>query len=62
MRAGQGLFTNNDQLLPEGAAAAIQHGIKDCRFVDFPKLNHYTINFGIEDGPVWEIRHFIDKE
>ena len=62
MRAGQGLFTNNDQLLPEGAAAAIQHVIKDCRFVDFPKLNHYTINFGIEDGPVWEIRHFIDKE
>jgi hypothetical protein len=62
IRAGQGLFTDNDQLLPKEAASAIQHGIKNCRFVDFPKLNHYTIIFGTEDGPVREIRHFIDKE
>ena len=62
LRAGQGLFTENDQLLSEEAAAAIQRGIKNCRFVDFPKLNHYTIIFGTEDGPAREIRNFIDKE
>lgn len=62
LRAGQGLFSDNDQLLSPAAAAAIQHGVKNCRYVDFPELNHYTIIFGIEDGPVREIRHFIEKE
>jgi len=62
LRAGQGLFTDNDQLLSEEAAAAIQHGIKNCRYVNFPNLNHYTIAFGTEDGPAREIRNFIDKE
>jgi pimeloyl-ACP methyl ester carboxylesterase len=62
LRAGQGLFTENDQLLSAEAAAAIQHGIKNCRYVDFPKLNHYTIMFGIESGPARKIHDFIDKE
>jgi pimeloyl-ACP methyl ester carboxylesterase len=62
LRAGQGLFTEIDQLLSEEAAAAIQRGIKNCSYVDFPKLNHYTIIFGTENGPVREIRNFIDKE
>jgi pimeloyl-ACP methyl ester carboxylesterase len=62
LRAGQGLFTDNDQLLSPKAAAAIKHGIKNCRYVDFPKLNHYTIMFGNESGPAREIRNFIDKE
>jgi len=62
LRAGQGLFTDNDQLLSPEAAAAIQHGIKNCRYVDFPKLNHYTIMFGIESGPAKEIYNFIEKE
>ena len=62
IRASQLLLTENDQLLSEEAAAAIQRGIKNCRFVDFPKLNHYTIIFGTESGPVREIRNFIDKE
>src|SRR5256884_9504079 len=62
LRAGQGLFTDNDQLLSEAAATAIQRGIKNCRYVDFPKLNHYTIIFGIESGPAKEIRNFIDQE
>jgi len=62
LRAGKGLFTDNDQLLSEEAAAAIQHGIKNCRYVNFPNLNHYTIAFGTEDGPAREIRNFIDKE
>jgi hypothetical protein len=29
--------------------------------VDFPTLNHYTILFGIEHGPVEEIRTFITE-
>jgi pimeloyl-ACP methyl ester carboxylesterase len=62
LRAGQGLFTDNDQLLSEKAAEAIQLGIKNCRYVNFPKLNHYTIAFGIESGPGTEIRNFIEKE
>jgi pimeloyl-ACP methyl ester carboxylesterase len=62
MRAGQGLFSENDQVLPEETALAIQHGIKNCRYVNFPKLNHYMIVFGVDDGPAREIRHFIDKE
>ena len=62
LRAGQGLFTDNDQLLSEQSAAAIQHGIKNCRYVNFPNLNHYTIAFGIDSGPATEIRNFIEKE
>lgn len=62
LRAGQGLFTDNDQLLSEEAATAIRHGIKNCRYVNFPKLNHYTIVFGIDSAPAREIAHFIEKE
>lgn len=62
LRAGQGLFSDNDQLLPEGSAEAIQQGIAQCRYVNYPTLNHYTILFGVEDGPAQEIRQFIDKE
>ncbi len=62
LRAGQGLFTDNDQLLTEQAAIAIQQGIKNCRYVNFPKLNQYTIAFGIDSGPATEIRNFIEKE
>ena len=62
LRAGRGLFTDSDQLLSEQSAAAIQHGIKNCRYVNFPKLNHYTIAFGIDSGPATEIRNFIEKE
>jgi pimeloyl-ACP methyl ester carboxylesterase len=62
LRAGQGLFTENDQLLPVESAQAIQHNIKGCRFVDYPTLNHYTIIFGVEPGPAQEIRRFVDEE
>jgi pimeloyl-ACP methyl ester carboxylesterase len=61
LRAGQGLFSDNDQLVPEEAAAAAQRGIKNCRFVNFPSLNHYTIMFGLANGPVEEIRKFVDE-
>jgi pimeloyl-ACP methyl ester carboxylesterase len=62
LRADQGLFTDTDQLLPEQSAEALQRGIKDCRYVNFPTLNHYTIVFGTESGPAQEIRNFVDKE
>jgi len=61
LRAGMGMFSDNDQLLPEEAAAAVQRSIKSCRFVDFPTLNHYTIIFGVEYGPAQEIRAFVDE-
>ncbi len=61
LRAGQGLFSDNDQLLPEESIPAIQRGIKNLRYVNFPNLNHYTIIFGVDDGPAREVRHFVDK-
>ena len=62
LRAGRASFSEGDQLLPEESAAAVCREIKDCRYVNFPELNHYTINFGVESGPVRAIRDFIDKE
>lgn len=62
LRAGQGMFFDNDQLLAEEAAQAIRQGIAGCRYVNFPQLNHYTIIFGVERGPAQEIRKFIDEE
>ncbi len=62
MRAGQGLFADNDQVLSEEIVPEIQREIKNFRYVNFPKLNHYTIIFGVESGPVEEIRNFVDKE
>ena len=62
LRAGQGLFHDDDQLLPVASAAAIVRNIQDCRFVDYPALNHYTIVFGTESGPAQEIRDFVDEE
>ncbi|HLZ62903.1 MAG TPA: alpha/beta hydrolase [Ktedonosporobacter sp.] len=62
LRAGQGLFFDNDQLLPEETAQAIRQGIVSCQYVNFPSLNHYTIVFGVEGGPAQEIRKFVEKE
>lgn len=62
LRAGQSLLFDNDQLLSEAAAANVQREIKNCQYVNFPTLNHYTIVFGVEGGPVEVIRNFIDKE
>jgi pimeloyl-ACP methyl ester carboxylesterase len=59
LRAGQSLLVENDQLVPEASAAAVQRGIKDCHYVNFPTLNHYTILFGVEDGPTEEIQSFV---
>lgn len=62
LRAGQGLFTEDDQLLTAESAEAIQQGIQGCRFVDYPALNHYTIIFGVDRGPAQEIRRFVDAK
>lgn len=59
LRAGQGMFSEDDQLLSEEAAAAIQRGIMDCRYINYPALNHYTIIFGVEEGPARAIRQFV---
>ncbi len=62
LRAGLGLFTENDQLLPEELAVAMQRGIRGLTYVNFPKLNHYTIAFGVSGGPARKIREFVDVE
>jgi pimeloyl-ACP methyl ester carboxylesterase len=62
LRAGQGLFTPHDQLMNEEAARAARATIASCRYVNFPTLNHYTILFGVERGPVEAIRAFIDEQ
>ncbi|HEY7415067.1 MAG TPA: alpha/beta hydrolase [Ktedonobacteraceae bacterium] len=62
LRAGKGLFSDNDQLLSEEAAEAVQRGIAQCHYVNYPTLNHYTIIFGVEDGPTHEIRNFIEEK
>lgn len=61
LRAGQGLLSDDDQLLSDAAAQAIRQGIRNCQYVNFPTLNHYTIVFGTEPGPVQAIRSFVDR-
>ncbi|GAC1425665.1 MAG: alpha/beta fold hydrolase [Ktedonobacteraceae bacterium] len=59
LRAGQGLFTENDQLVPESAAEEAQRSIRNCHYVNFPNLNHYTIVFLAEQGPLSDIHAFL---
>ena len=61
LRAGQASISEGDQLVPEESAAAARQAIKDCRYVNFPTLNHYTIILGVESGPALAIRSFIDE-
>ena len=61
LRAGQGLFFADDQLLTEAAASALHQAIKGSQFVNFPNLNHYTLLFGIEPGPAETIRVFLER-
>ncbi len=62
LRAGQGLFFENDQLMPEEYVADALRVLKNCRYENYPSLNHYTILLGVEDGPALAIQHFIDEE
>jgi pimeloyl-ACP methyl ester carboxylesterase len=61
LRAGLGMFSDNDQLLSEEAAKMAHSSIANCRYVNYPNLNHYTILFGVESGPAKEIHKFIDE-
>jgi len=62
LRAGQGLFTENDQLVPEKAAEEAQRSIRDCQYANFPELNHYTIVFLAGKGPLQSIRAFLAED
>jgi pimeloyl-ACP methyl ester carboxylesterase len=62
LRAGKGLFFDNDQLIPAEAAAAARQQIKHCQFVNFPALNHYTILLGGDSGPVESIQAFLAQQ
>ena len=59
LRAGQGLFSDQDHMVPAEAAVMVQHAISGSRLVTFPTLNHYTILFGVEPGPVETIGIFL---
>jgi pimeloyl-ACP methyl ester carboxylesterase len=60
LRAGQGMFSNDDQLLPEASAEAACTAIKDCQFINYPDLNHYTIVLGSDPTPMQDIHAFIN--
>ena len=62
LRAGQGLFTENDQLIPEQAAEEAQRSIRNCQYMNFPALNHYTIVFLAQQGPLHHIRAFLTED
>ena len=59
LRAGQGLFTTDDQLLTGAVTEEILANIKDCQYVNYPELNHYTIAFLAKNGPAQAIRDFV---
>jgi pimeloyl-ACP methyl ester carboxylesterase len=62
LRAGQGLLSDDDQLLSENDVQRIRQNIPNCQYVNFPTLNHYTIIFGTEAGPGQVIHSFVDEE
>jgi pimeloyl-ACP methyl ester carboxylesterase len=59
LRAGQGLFFSDDQMVPEDEAASMQQTIKRFRYINFPDLNHYTIIFGIDPTVARAIDEFV---
>jgi len=60
LRAGQQLLNEGDQVLSEAMVEQEQGSIPDCQLVQYATLNHYTIIFGVEPGPMQDIRNFID--
>ena len=62
LRAGQGLFTSDDQLVTQAEADTILQNIKACAYVNYPTLNHYTIAFLAYDGPARDTRTFLERE
>lgn len=62
LRAGQGMFSDNDQLLPEESAERARREIPQCQYVNYPALNHYTIIFNADQGPLQAIQAFIEEK
>jgi len=62
LRAAQGLFSSDDQLVPQAEAEKIRQSIKDCQYVNYPELNHYTIAFLARNGPAQAVRDFVGRE
>lgn len=62
LRAGQGMFSDSDQLLPGVFVERMLKAMKQCHYVNYPALNHYTILFNAASGPAREIRTFLEEE
>ncbi|HEV2582041.1 MAG TPA: alpha/beta hydrolase [Ktedonobacteraceae bacterium] len=61
VRAGQGLFSSDDQLLPTAEAERMQQSIAHCQYVNFPALNHYTLGFGLDPAVARVIDDFVKE-
>lgn len=61
VRAGQSMLVQNDQLLPEEEPARMQRSIKNCRYVNYPDLNHYTVVFGTDPGIALVVEEFVKE-
>ena len=62
LRAGHGMFSENDQLLSRNAAEQARRTIPDCRFINYPSLNHYTIVLDQRRRTAQAIETFINVE
>ena len=62
LRAAQGLVSTDDQLVTQAGAEQIQQNIKNCRYVNYPELNHYTLAFLAKDGPAQAVCDFADQD
>lgn len=62
LRAGQGLFSSDDQLVTQAEAEKIQENIQGCEYINYPALNHYTIAFLAYDGPARDIQSFLGRK
>jgi pimeloyl-ACP methyl ester carboxylesterase len=62
LRAGHGMFSESDQLLSRAAAEQVRHTIPDCRLINYPSLNHYTIVLDQKRRAAQAIEAFINEE
>ena len=62
VRAGQGLVTPNDQLLPESEVEIMRQSIRDIHYVNYPDLNHYTIVFLGKGDVARAINEFVKEK
>jgi pimeloyl-ACP methyl ester carboxylesterase len=59
LRAGKEVLSPNDQVLTEAGAEEVRHAIRDCQYINYPHLNHYTIVFLAKNGPAQGVRDFV---